>query len=166
MIAGVNLKTEGESKLAVLGKELIITSLDTNQEILEALPEEVEVLAVNAPLENGKGLSEKEEELIDEGHMFSPSTHNKRLNRRALHFKQLMSENRLATELIRFDPMITSKELAIDGDNALESHGVSSKKISNAEEFDAVLGAVTARFYQEGQCSDFGVQVPEPLKDE
>jgi len=166
MIAGLYLKTDMESKLAVLDKKLNITSLDTNQDIIDALPEEVDVLAVNAPLESGKGLSEKEEELIDEGYMFSPSTQNKRLNQRALHLKQLMVENGLHAELIRFDPMITSKELAIDGDKALESYGVSSEGISGADEFDAVLGAVTARFYQENQCEDFGVQVPEPLKKE
>ena len=165
MIAGLNLTTEGESKLAILSDEIEINSLETNQDIVEALEEDIDVLAVNAPLTQEKGLTEKEEELVDEGHMFSPSTQNKKLTRRALHLKQLMFENGLEVEIVRFDPMVTSKELAIDGDGALESYGIDSSNISSSKEFDAVLGAVTARFYQEGQCEDFGIQVPSPLSE-
>lgn len=163
MIAGLNLKTDGECKLAVLGDELEIIDVETNMDIVGALSEKAAIVAVNAPLETGEGLSEKEEELIDEGHIFSPSTQNKKLKRRALHLKQLFIENGVEAELIRFDPMITSKELAIDSDKALESYGISSTDISGADEFDAVLGAVTARFYEENQCDDLGVQIPKPL---
>jgi len=163
MIAGLNLKTDGDCQLAVFGDELEIFDVETNMDIIEALPSEATVVAVNAPLDESKGLSEKEEDLVEEGHIFSPSTQNTELKRRALHLKQLFIENGVGAELVRFDPMITSKELAIEGDKALESYGVPSDGISSADEFDAVLGAVTARFYEENQCEDFGIQVPKPL---
>jgi len=165
MIAGLNLSTEGESKLAILSDETRIISMDTNEEIMEAIPEKVDILAVNAPLNPGEGLTEKEEELVDEGHQFSPSTQNKTLGRRAMHLKQLMAQNKPNIEFIRYDPMLTSKELAIDGDDALKSYGISIDSISSSSEFDAVLGAVTARFYQEGACEDLGVQVPTSFEE-
>lgn len=165
MIAGLNLKTDGDCQLAVFGDELEIFNLEKNMDIVEALPSEVSVMAVNAPLESGEGLSEKEEELVEEGHIFSPSTQNTDLERRAMHLKQLIFEQGVEVELVRFDPMITSKELAIDGDKALEGYGVPSGDISTADEFDAVLGAVTARFYEQDQCEDLGIQVPNPLNE-
>lgn len=165
MIAGLNLDTENESILAILGENLEILSLESNEEIVEALNEGVKVLAVNAPIEPVEGMTDKEEELVDEGYQFSPSTHNKDLNRRAVHLKQLLLEKGVEIELIRFDSMITSKELAIDGDQALESYGVDTSEIHGVDEFDAVLGAVTARFYQQDQCKDLGIQIPEAIKE-
>lgn len=165
MIAGVNLRTDGVSKMAVLGDEEIeILDIDSNMDIVEALNEDVSVIAVNAPLTADEGLSEGEEELIDEGYRFSPSTHNTDLKRRAMHLKQLFVEEGVESELIRFDPMITARELAIDGDQAVESYGVDSSDISGSDEFDAVIGAITARFYEKNQVKDLGIQVPEPLR--
>ena len=165
MIVGINLETERESSVAVLGENLDIYSVETNEDIVEALPEEVQIVAVNAPIEPVEGLTEQEEELIEEGFQFTPSTQNKDLNRRAVHLKQLMFEKGFEAELIRFDEMVSSRELAIDGDQALESYGIDTSSIENAGEFDAVVGAVTGRFYQEDQCRDLGVQVPEGIKE-
>jgi len=164
MIAGINLETEGRSSIAVMGEKLEIHSAKTNEEIIQALPEDVQIVAVNAPIEPVEGLSEKEEELIEEGFQFAPSTQNRDLNRRAVHLKQLMFEKGLDAEFIRFDEMISSEELAIDGDQALEGYGVDTSVIGDADEFDAVIGSVTARFYQQDQCRDLGVQVPEGIE--
>ncbi|MFP4229696.1 MAG: hypothetical protein ACLFRK_00985 [Candidatus Nanohaloarchaea archaeon] len=161
MIAGLNLTT-GKSFLAKLGDGLEIIEVETNEDIAEEL-EDVEVLAVNASFKPVEGLSDDEEDLVEEGYSFSPSTNETDLNRRAVHLKQLLFEKGLEVELIRFDEMITSRELAIGGDQALESYGIDTSEITCSEEFDAVLGAVTARFYQQDQCRDLGVQIPEAL---
>ena len=160
-IAGLYL-TEEECKLAVLDDGLEILTLETNEDILEHL-NEVNVLAVNAALKTGRELDEVEEELQEEGYIFSPGENDETLRRRAAHLNQLIKQKGLNTELIRYDPMITSKELAIDGDQALESMGVDPENIESSHEFDAALGAVTARFYQQDQFEDLGVIVPEAL---
>jgi len=66
-------------------------------------------------------------------------------------------------DFIRFDPQITAKELSIDGDDALASYGVEPSDIDSARVFDAVLGAITARFYQQEQFQDLGIIVPQSL---
>lgn len=163
MIAGLNLNTEGESQLALLGEEVKLLKCDTNEDIVNNLPEEVSILAVNAPVEKVEGLTEKEEELMEEGYQFTPSTHNVELNRRSVHLQQMLFEKGREVEVIRFDSMITSKELAIDGDQALESYGIDTSNIDSSGAFDAVLGAITARFYQQDQCRDMGIQIPENI---
>ena len=160
-IAGLYL-TEEDCKLAVLDDGLEILTLETNEEIIEHL-EQVKILAVNAALKTGRELDEVEEDLQEEGYIFSPGENDETLRRRAAHLNQLIKQRGLNTELIRYDPMITSKELAIDGDQALESMGINPSDIESSHEFDAALGAVTARFYEQYQFEDFGVVVPESL---
>ncbi len=161
MIAGLYL-TEDKCKLAVIDDGIKIEEYETNQEIVDNL-EDIDILAVNAPLTSGRELEKQEEKLQEEGYIFSPGSHDETLRRRAAHLKQLIEQKRVMTELIRYDPMITSRELALDGDKALESMGFETSNIEKSRDFDAVLGAVTARFYDQDQFEDFGVIVPEAL---
>jgi len=161
MIAGLYL-TEDKCTLAVIDDGIKIGEYETNEEIIENL-DGVEILAVNAPLTSGRELEKQEEELQEEGYIFSPGSHDETLRRRAAHLKQLIEQKGVMTELIRYDPMITSRELALDGDKALESMGFETSNIEKSRDFDAVLGAVTARFYDQDQFEDFGVIVPEAL---
>ena len=163
MIAGLYL-TEDQCTLAVIDDGIKIQEFETNEEIVENI-QEVEILAVNAPLTSGKELEEKEEELQEEGYIFSPGAHDETLRRRAAHLKQLIEQTGLETELIRYEPMITSRELALDGDKALESMGFETSDIKKSRDFDAVLGAVTARFYDQDQFEDLGVVVPSSLNN-
>ncbi len=71
-----------------------------------------------------------------------------------------------APALIRFEPHITAGELAIHGDDGLESYGIDTSGIRSAEQFDAALGAVTARFYQQNQARDIGIIVPENMEED
>lgn len=161
MIAGLYL-TENECTLAVIDDGIKIEEYETNQEIVDNL-EDVDILAVNAPLTSGRELEQQEEELQEEGYIFSPGSHDETLRRRAAHLKQLIEQKGIMTEIIRYDPMITSRELALDGDKALESLGFDTSNIKKSRDFDAVLGAVTARFYDQEQFEDLGVIVPEAL---
>jgi predicted nuclease with RNAse H fold len=170
MIAGIVLtEKKGEKcQVAMLDEKLEVIELETNEEIVELVKErKPQVLAINAGQLEGSGLKKEEENLKEEGHAFMPSSHEKQKSRR-----MEALENQLELELgpekpavIRFDPHITAKELALDGDDALEGLGIETGNIDSAKQFDAALGAVTARFYQQNQYEDLGVIVPETMRE-
>ncbi len=171
MIAGLMLKEreEQETVLAFLGEEVECLTVNTNREIVAAVKQrKPEVLASNAGVEEPrKGLTKQEEKLKEEGYSFTPaSDDSKRVRRmealKAYLFEEMGSDS---PEIIRFNPFITAEELAIHSDDALESYGIDPSGIATAEEFDAVLGAVTARFYQQNSVEDLGVIVPDTLRE-
>jgi len=104
-----------------------------------------------------------EQELQDEGYIFTPNSHQERKVERLQSLeKHVKHKLDYIPEFIRFEPQITSRELALDDEKALNSLGVDGD-IGSAKEFDAVLGAVTSRFYGQGQYEEYGVVVPESL---
>ena len=172
MISGLILTDSKDQKscIAFLDDSTKCFELESNEEIVdEIVKRKPEILAVNAGNDEIRGeLTEKESELKEEGHTFTPTSHNKMLSRRleALESQLFAEMGAEGPEIIRFEPAITSKQLAIDGDSALNSMGIDTSEIGSAREFDAVLGAVTARFYQQNQFSDMGVIVPENLEQD
>lgn len=171
MIAGLMLSDEEDlaSELAFLGDELKVFSLETNQEIVDKIVEfEPGVLAVNsAGKVTREELSDEEENLKEEGFNFTPSRTESRKVKRFQGLKTLIKREMLeAPEFIRFDPHITAEELAIEGDKALDAYGVDTSDINSARQFDAVLGSITARFYQQKQFQDLGVIVPKNLESD
>lgn len=160
---------ETESNVAFLGDDLEVFTANSNEEILELVAERTpQIVAVNTGLKEMNRLSEGEEDLREEGHIFTPSQHDTKRVRRFQAFKGLLERKVSGDEIpdfIRFDPVITGRELAIDSDSALESYGIDSSEISSSGEFDAVLGVVTARFYDQGQAEDQGITVPNPLEE-
>lgn len=169
MNAGIVLSdsTDKKSHAAFLGDELKTFSVDTNEELLELIDRyEPRVIAFNVGTETSmKEFNKKEEELKEEGHSFMPTSHEPRRSKRleALKTRIIHSADE-KPEIIRFEPHITADELALHGDSGLESLGVDPSGIENAGEFDAVLGAVTSRFYSQNQFEDLGVIVPEAIE--
>lgn len=169
MIAGLVLseKEDEESYLAFLGDNVSCTGVGSNDEIVELVEErKPEVLAVDASTEKSrKPRTEREEELEEEGYVFTPAAQQKKKVRRleALESRLFERMGGERPEIVRFDPQITADELGIHGDPALESYGVDTSCLESALQFDAMLGAVTARFYQQNQVEDLGVIIPEPL---
>lgn len=169
MIAGIILQEETgkDCQIAILGDELVCKAVKTNPEIVEILEEnKPEIVAVNVGTESSiNELNDQEEELKEEGYSFTPTSHDAQKSRRLEALKNRMQRDMGAEmpEIIRFDPQITAEELALHGDQALESFGIDTSEIRSAEQFDAVLGAVTARFYQQDQFRDLGVIVPESV---
>ncbi|MFB6182821.1 MAG: hypothetical protein ABEI78_02025 [Candidatus Nanohaloarchaea archaeon] len=171
MIAGLILKdsNEKESKIAFLEDELTTHSVKNNQEIVDLIAQNTpEILAINVGKKAPEGnLTEEEQELQEEGYQFTPSSH-KTVERRRLEalenhiFEELGQEK---PDFIRFDPFISIESLALHSDDALRSYGVDPSDISNSEEFDAAVGAITARFYQSGQYKSKGLIIPEPLEE-
>ena len=167
MIAGVILSDslEKDSKIAFLGDSLEVYSVETNKEIVELFDEhQPEIVAFDVGMAQGaEEFTKDEQELQDEGYIFTPNSHQeKKVERLQSLEKHVKHRLDYIPEFIRFEPQITSRELMIDDEMALNSFGIEGD-IGGAKEFDAVLGAVTARFYSQGQYDEFGVVVPEGL---
>lgn len=171
MIAGLVLedKTDKESFAAFLDDDLECFSFMDNGEILDLMEErEPELIVANVGLEqSGEELTKDEKQLKENGFVFTPNSHREKVVKRLDALKnQLMHQRGLKPEFIRFDPQISASELAIDGDRALEGYGINPSDIDSAGEFDAVIGCITGRFYQENQFQDLGVIVPKSIGDE
>ncbi|MFB6143881.1 MAG: hypothetical protein ABEJ98_01085 [Candidatus Nanohaloarchaea archaeon] len=165
MIAGLVLSDseEVESALAFFGEDSVETFsvLETEKIVDEICEREPDVLAVDTGAEVRKDLTENEEELKEEGFMFTPSSMEKKKVKRFQAIQRTVNHRTgTGVEFIRFDPHISSEELAADTEDALESYGVDTSTLDSSREFDALLGAVTARFYQQGDVRDFGIIVP------
>ena len=159
-----------DSSVAFLSDELASFTFETNEELIELVKKhKPQIIAVNTGLEERKRLSEGEEKLQEEGFIFTPAKDDVKRIRRFLAFKAFLGQELSGDELpeyIRFDPVITGRELAIDTDDALKGYGVDASDIDSAGEFDAALGAVTCRFFQENQVKDMSVAVPEPMREQ
>lgn len=171
MYCGINFSEDDskDSEVAFLSEKLEVYTITSNEEIIELVSKKKpDFISVNTGMEDISHLSDEEEELKEEGFIFTPSQHDTKRVRRFQAFEGVLKRQLSGDEIpefIRFNPTITGKELAIDGDSALESYGIETSDINSAGEFDAVLGAVTARFYDQGQAEDRGIVVPEPMND-
>ncbi len=172
MIAGLILSDSKDkhSRISFLGDETHTYTVDSNEEIIEKMSEhQPEVLAVDVDDSEGpEEMTGDEQDAQDEGYSFTPNAHQSMKQKRFRALKEQLFRDMGAEQpdLIRFDPHITARELALDSDEALESLGVDTDEIEHSGEFDSVLGAVTARFFQQGSFTDLGIVIPEPLEDE
>ncbi|EGQ43215.1 MAG: hypothetical protein J07AB43_12050 [Candidatus Nanosalina sp. J07AB43] len=171
MLCGISFGESGEdAAVAFISDETESFSVESNKEILDLIKDrKPQIIAVDTGLKERGSLSEGEEKLQEEGFIFTPAEDDVRTVRRFLSLKGSISQTIPGDEIpeyIRFNPVITGRELAIDSDEGLEGYGINSSNIETAQEFDAVLGAVTARFYQQGQIREMAVSVPEPVKEQ
>lgn len=168
MTAGLILSDseDKESQLAFIEDGTSTFSLKDTGEVVDTIKEEKpEILAVNCGTELRSGrLTEREEDLKEAGYSFTPSfTEKKKVERLRAIKRSLRHHMDKPPEIIRFDPAISSEELALHGDDSLESLGINGSDIESSKEFDAVVGAVTAQFYSENHYRDEGLIVPEKL---
>ena len=135
MIAGIVLGEE--PRIAKLDDEGVeVVEFADPGELMEELEEGFEVVALEFPPEDGS-------DLVEEGFSFMP------LEMRDIRLKTLKDleegiKMRTGAEVVGFLPEISRESLGV-----VEFRGL-----------EAVLGAVTARFYQEDMCIDRGVQIP------
>ncbi len=171
--AGLLLKDNIEEDSILVtsdGEETSTYHLSTNEDLVEKIEEEeIDILAADVGMEQGRDdLTKKEQKLEDEGYNFVPSGHQvkkmKRLESLGAHLEHAMTVD--APEIIRFNPQITSEELAIHGDQALESLGFDTEALSSSQEFDGLLGAVTGRYYEQGAFRDMGIIIPGEESDQ
>jgi predicted nuclease with RNAse H fold len=164
MIAGVILSDslEEDSKVAFLGDELSVFSVETNEDIVDLFDEfKPEVVAFDVgTAQSGKEFTKAEKDMKEEGFIFTPNSFQKDKVER-LQSLEKFTKHRLSylPDFIRFEPQISAEELKITSESDLESFGISGD-IGGAKEFDAVLGAVTARFYEQGDFEEMGVVIP------
>lgn len=168
MIAGCILEdtVEEDSVIVFLGDNGVsVHSFETNPEAVQLIVErEPEIIAFDVGLNEARErLTEDEKDLQEEGYIFTPSKQDtKRIKRLEALQKHLFNEmGAEQPEIIRFEPQITAEELAIHGDEALQSYGIDADKLKSSKQFDAMLGAVTARFYEQNQHKDLDVIVPK-----
>ncbi|MFQ3275668.1 MAG: hypothetical protein ACI9SF_000822, partial [Candidatus Nanohaloarchaea archaeon] len=138
---------------------------DTGEIVDKIVERKPEVLAADCGTElSGKDLTQDEEELKEEGYSFTPSANEKKkVERLRAIDRSLKHHMDNPPEIIRFDPFISSQELALDGDKSIESLGIETSGIESSREFDAVVGAITAQFYSQNQYSESGVVIPESI---
>ncbi|MDY6777789.1 MAG: hypothetical protein SVU32_03925 [Candidatus Nanohaloarchaea archaeon] len=153
--------------LAFLSDRVETFSETDDDRILELIEERrPAVIAFTAPLnEPGiEGFREDEEELVDEGYRFLPPDLRDRDEMERTQF-MMNAIKRLGfmPEVIECRPKITADILDIEGDDDLEEFGVETGAIHNMTEFEAVLAAITAKFYENDQFRDKGVIVPEEV---
>ncbi|MFB6145314.1 MAG: hypothetical protein ABEJ99_02290 [Candidatus Nanohaloarchaea archaeon] len=171
MIAGLVLtdNEEEDSALAFVSDDKVETfSIKDTQEIVEKIKEKgPEILAADIGLEQrGEDLTHQEEELKEKGYSFTPThTETKNVKRLQAIKAVLDRDMEMPPNFIRFDPFITAEELAIDEENGFESYGIDTSDLSSAKEFDALLGAVTARFYEQNQFTELGVVIPGKVEE-
>lgn len=169
---GIVLTEEDENKsaIATLGDEVESEKVETNEELADIIREvSPNIIAVNTGLKETRKMSEKEEELQEQGHIFTPAYQDNTRVRRFQDLKRRLEQSMApedVPEFIRFDSVITGRELALEDDKGLKSLSVETSDINSSKEFDAVLGAVTARFHSQGQTENMDVVVPQTLKDE
>ena len=147
--------------------ELEISEVKTNKEIVDLIEEfKPSFVAVNVGTKESRDeFTEEEQELLEEGYNFTPN-YQQVMKVRRLELLQRQVLDRLGDsgpEFIRFEPYITAEELTIHNDSALESLGIETGNIKSSKAFDSVLGAVTSRFYSQGQFEEKGVIIPENL---
>lgn len=169
MIAGIILSDSRgkDSKIAMLEDETVSCRTVDDEELSKILQENsFELIAVDAGSEMNKDeLTSEEEDLKDEGFNFTPTFMQKSKTNRLGNLKSFivaqLGEEEEPPEWIRFSPHITAEELAVSSDKDITSYGLTLEDVGSAEEFDAVLGVLTAVFYKKNSYSDKGMIVPE-----
>ena len=126
-------KEEDESSVAFLSDEIESFTVNSNKEIIELVKDrEPSIIAINTGLEERRRLSDEEEELQEEGFIFTPAKDDVKRVRRFQSFKTHLAQEVSGDELpeyIRFDPIISGRELAIDSDSEFEGYGIDPSDI-------------------------------------
>lgn len=155
--------------IAFLSDSVDTFSETDDEEILELVEEHrPAIIAFSTPLRGPvkeKGFNEDEEELVDEGHSFLPrSMMDKKELERAVFLKNSIKRLGITPDFIECRPLVTSDVLDVNGDEDLEDLGVTTGAIHNTQEFDAVLAAITAKFYANDQYEEKGFIVPKEME--
>ncbi|MDY6789098.1 MAG: hypothetical protein SVV03_03995 [Candidatus Nanohaloarchaea archaeon] len=152
--------------VAFISDELECFSEKEDKRILEMVADrKPEVVAFTTPLKADhklKGFSDEEEELVDEGYSFLPrDMHDQAEMERTEFMKNSLKRHAPESEIIECRPMVTAEILGIEGDPDLEDLGMNTENIHSTTEFEAVLAAITAKYYANNMYRDKGFVVPK-----
>ncbi|MDY6770431.1 MAG: hypothetical protein SV186_00570 [Candidatus Nanohaloarchaea archaeon] len=156
--------------IAFLSEELETFSETDDERILELISERrPSVVAFTVPpvgADVDEGFREDEQEMVEEGHSFlPPEMRDNDEMERALFLKNSLQREGFLHDVIECRPMITAEILDIEGDDDLEELGVPTGEIMSMKEFEAVLAAVTAKFYANDSFEEKDFIVPKPLDE-
>jgi len=170
---GLVLSGDAETRCAVafLSDELETFTEKDDQRLLELIEERTPmVVAFTVPPEGSnvqEGFRENEKDMVEEGHRFlPPEMRDNDEMERALFLKNSLQRSGFMHEVIECRPTISAEVLDIQSDDELEDLGVPTEGIHNMTEFEAVLAAVTAKFYANDRYEEKGFIVPKRLDDE
>jgi len=168
---GIKVSGERETPcgLAFLSDDVETFSETDDEQILKLIEErQPKIIAFSTSMQRsrpGEGFSEDEDELVDEGHSFLPrGMVDKDEIERAIFLRDSIKRLSFIPEMIECRPAVTMEALDIEGDADLEDFGIETSSIHNTQEFDAVLAAVTAKFYANDRFKEKGFVVPEQLE--
>lgn len=152
--------------VAFLSDKVECFSETEDRDILELIKErKPDIIAFNTPLKASKTdqkFREGEQDLIDEGFSFLPrSMHNKHKLERTEFMKNTLKREVPQAEIIECRPMITAEVLDVEGDEDLENLGIETEEIHSTIEFEALLAAITAKYYANEMYRDKGFILPE-----
>ncbi|MHC1582493.1 MAG: DUF429 domain-containing protein [Candidatus Syntropharchaeia archaeon] len=160
MIAGIDLSGSPKkiSGLCIMGTTTKTFSVYRDEEILEIIErEKPEIIAIDAPLSfRGTAYRDGDRE-IRKFYKILPLTFfgMKKLTERGIELKKRLGGYRV----IEVYPHASKEVLGIKNPRDLEKFGV-SVDIKNEHEFDAVICALTGRFYFQGMYKKFGDEDP------
>lgn len=107
-----------------------------------------------------------EKELVEDGHSMLPTgMRDRRLLERAEFLSNSIKRSGLGSTIIESNPKLVAKKLDVSGDRKLEAYGIDTTDIENVYEFDAVLLALTAKFFDEDQYEDKDIILPKSLDE-
>jgi len=156
--------------VAFLGEGLETFTETDDERILEFIEDRrPTVVAFTVPTDGSnvqEGFREDEQEMVEEGHSFlPPSMHDKAELERALFLRNSLQRLGFLHDVIECRPMISAEVLGVEGDQELEDLGVPTEDIRTMREFEAVLAAVTAKFYANDQYEEKDFIVPKRLEE-
>ncbi len=167
---GIVLSGDAGTRCAVafLSDELETFTEKDDQRLLELIEERKPVVvAFTVPMEGSnvqEGFRDGEQDMVDDGHAFLPvEMRDNDEMERALFLKNSLQRSGFMHEVIECRPMISAEVLGVQGDDELEDLGVPTDDIHNMTEFEAVMAAVTAKFYANDRYEEKGFIVPKRL---
>jgi len=107
-----------------------------------------------------------EEELIADGYSMLPTAmRDRRLLERAEFLSNSIKRSGIGATIIESNPRLVAERLDIGGDTELKAYGVETEDIDGVREFDALLLALTAKFFDEDKAVDKDIIIPETLDE-
>lgn len=160
-----------ECGVAFLSDKVECFSEKDDKNILKLIKErDPDVVAFNTPLKakkTDKEFREGEEDLIEEGFSFLPrEMHDRNKLERTEFMKNTLKREVPQAEIIECRPMITAEVLGIEGDDELEDLGLETEDIHSTTEFEALLAAITAKYYANEMYRDKGFVLPKEEMEE
>ena len=157
MMIGIDLagSERNITGICVMDHDIRTFSVRRDEEIIELVESaKGKIIAIDAPLSfHGKAFRDCDVEIREHCRIMPLTLHGmRRLTERGMRLAKLF---RRKYEVIEVYPYASKKFLDIKSEHDLKKFGVHAE-IKNKDEFDAIICALTAKFYLKGKYRTFG----------